>query len=96
MAKLIPAGWQLVFQMHYTPNGSPQKDCSSVGIKFVDDPSTIKYRVATANAANAAFVIPAGDPNFEVESDAHLRTRRDHALAVSAHAPARKGLSLRS
>ena len=36
MAKLIPAGWQLVFQMHYTPNGSPQKDRSSVGIKFAD------------------------------------------------------------
>jgi peroxiredoxin/mono/diheme cytochrome c family protein len=68
MAKLIPAGWQLVFQMHYTPNGSPQKDCSSVGIKFAD-PDTVKYRVATANAANGAFVIPAGDPDFKVESE---------------------------
>jgi peroxiredoxin/mono/diheme cytochrome c family protein len=68
MAKLIPAGWQLVFQMHYTPNGSPQKDRSKVGIKFVDA-DTVKYRVATANAANGAFVIPAGDPNYKVESE---------------------------
>ena len=68
MAKLIPAGWQLVFQMHYTPNGSPQKDRSSVGIKFTD-PASVKYRVATANAANGAFVIPAGDPAFKVESE---------------------------
>jgi peroxiredoxin len=67
MAKLIPAGWQLVFQMHYTPNGSPQKDCSSVGIKFAD-PSEVKYRVATANAANGLFEIPAGDPAYQVES----------------------------
>ena len=67
MAKMIPAGWQLVFQMHYTPNGSPQKDRSSVGIKFAD-PSTVKYRVATANAANAMFEIPAGDSNYEVQS----------------------------
>ncbi len=68
MAKLIPAGWKLVFQMHYTPNGSPQKDRSSVGIKFAD-PATVKYRVATANATNHSFEIPAGDPNYQVESN---------------------------
>ncbi len=68
MAKLIPAGWQLVFQMHYTPNGSPQKDRSSVGIKFAD-PAKVKYRVATANATNFMFVIPPGDPNYKVESE---------------------------
>jgi peroxiredoxin/mono/diheme cytochrome c family protein len=67
MAKLIPAGWQLVFQMHYTPNGSPQKDRSMVGIKFAD-PAEVKYRVATANATNAAFEIPAHDANYQVES----------------------------
>jgi peroxiredoxin/mono/diheme cytochrome c family protein len=68
MAKLIPAGWQLVFQMHYTPNGSPQRDRSAVGIKF-EDAAKVKYRVATANAANAAFEIPAGDPAYQVESN---------------------------
>jgi peroxiredoxin/mono/diheme cytochrome c family protein len=67
MAKLIPAGWQLVFQMHYTPNGSPQKDRSSVGIKFAD-PASVKYRVATANATNRTFEIPAGDADYQVES----------------------------
>ncbi len=67
MAKLIPAGWQLVFQMHYTPNGSPQKDRSMVGIKFAD-PAEVTHRVATANAANGLFEIPAGDPDYQVES----------------------------
>jgi peroxiredoxin/mono/diheme cytochrome c family protein len=67
MAKLIPAGWKLIFQMHYTPNGSPQKDRSAVGIKF-EDAANVKYRVATANAANGMFEIPAGDPAYEVES----------------------------
>ena len=67
MAKLIPAGWQLVFQMHYTPNGSPQKDRSMVGIKFAD-PAEVTHRVATANATNAMFEIPAGDGNHKVES----------------------------
>ena len=36
MAKRVPAGSKLVFQMHYTPNGSPQKDRSSVGLMFAD------------------------------------------------------------
>src|SRR5262249_28254267 len=31
-AKRIPAGAKLVFQMHYTPNGTAQKDRSSVGL----------------------------------------------------------------
>jgi peroxiredoxin/mono/diheme cytochrome c family protein len=67
MAKLIPAGWRLTFQMHYTPNGSPQTDRSSVGIKF-EDPANVKYRVATANAMNVGFEIPPGDPAYKVES----------------------------
>ncbi len=67
MAKLIPAGWELVFQMHYTPNGSPQKDRSAVGLKFCD-PDTVTHRVATSNAINGMFAIPAGDPNYKVES----------------------------
>jgi peroxiredoxin len=81
MAKLIPAGWQLVFQMHYTPNGSPQKDCSSVGIKFCDA-AQVKYRVATANAANGAFVIPPGDANYKVES---TRTYGGDVLLISVY-----------
>lgn len=79
MAKLLPAGWQLVFQMHYTPNGSPQKDRSSVGIKFAD-PAKVKYRVATANAANGTFEIPAGDPDYQVES---TRTYGSDVLMLS-------------
>jgi hypothetical protein len=33
-AKKIPRGASLVFQMHYTPNGTEQSDCSSVGLIF--------------------------------------------------------------
>ncbi len=48
MAKLIPAGSKLVFQMHYTPNGSPQKDRSAVGMKFCDPSrSSIAWRRPT-------------------------------------------------
>lgn len=68
MAKKIPAGSKLVFQMHYTPNGTPQKDRSSVGLCFVEDPSTIHHLVVTTNATNSSFVIPPRESAHEVKS----------------------------
>jgi peroxiredoxin len=67
MAKLVPAGWKFIFQMHYTPNGSPQKDRSAIGLLFAD-PTHVTHRLATANAANADFEIPAYAEDYKVES----------------------------
>ncbi|MBX9791682.1 MAG: redoxin domain-containing protein [Pirellulales bacterium] len=67
-AKRIPAGSKLVFQMHYTPIGTPEQDCSSVGLVFVKDPSTITHEVVTTSASNHTFAIPAGADNHEVLS----------------------------
>jgi peroxiredoxin len=67
MAKLIPAGSRLVFQMHYTPNGTPQEDRSCVGLKFVDA-KTVKQQVGTDKAANPRFRIPPGDGNHKVDA----------------------------
>ncbi len=67
MAKLVPAGWKFIFQMHYTPNGRPQKDRSSIGLIFAD-PSTIKERLITTNTSNFQFEIPAGADNYKVEA----------------------------
>src|SRR5262249_43318761 len=67
MAKKIPAGSQLVLQMHYTPNGKPQKDRSSVGLIFAKTPPA--RRVLTEPIAYPPAVhIPAGDGNFQVEA----------------------------
>lgn len=65
MAKRIPAGSKLVFQMHYTPNGTPQEDLSSVGFIFAD-PKTVKQQVVTQKAAQHRFVIPPNADNHEV------------------------------
>jgi len=59
-AKLIKAGSDVVFQMHYTANGKPGSDRSRVGFVFSRKPVT--QRVLTAAAANRKFVIPAGAP----------------------------------
>ena len=62
MAKFVPAGSKLVFQMHYTPNGSPQKDRSSVALMFADA-STIKKEVGTLGVENHFLLIPPRAPN---------------------------------
>ena len=67
-AKRIPAGSKLVFQMHYTPIGTPQQDRSSIGMVFVKDPSTITHEVVTTAASNHSFAIPPGADNHEVLS----------------------------
>jgi hypothetical protein len=68
LAKRIPAGSKLVFQLHYTPNGKAQEDRSSIGLIFAD-PATVKHEVVTQKAANPRFRIPPGDPNHKVEAD---------------------------
>jgi peroxiredoxin/mono/diheme cytochrome c family protein len=67
-ARFIPAKSKLVFQMHYTPNGTAQSDRSSVGIKFAD-PRTVKREIAVQHSGDHNFVIPPYAPNQEVTSD---------------------------
>jgi peroxiredoxin len=72
MAKKIPAGAKLVLQMHYTPNGKPQKDRSSVGLIFAKEKP--KVAVQTEPIADPfAIKIPPGDPNFKTEASWRFR-----------------------
>jgi peroxiredoxin len=66
-AKRIPAGSKLVFEMHYTPIGTPQQDRSSIGLIFVDE-KEVTHQMATANAPNNQFAIPPNDANYRVDS----------------------------
>ncbi len=65
-ARLVKAGSTLLFQVHYTPNGTPAKDKSYIGLKYASEPA--QYRAMTANALNFGFKIPAGAPAHEVKS----------------------------
>ena len=65
-AKLIKAGSELIFQMHYTPNGKEEKDRSYVGLKFAKGP--VNKVITTTAAFDIRFVIPAGAPNYEVKA----------------------------
>ncbi len=83
MARYVQAGSKLLFEAHYTPNGTPQKDRSYAGFVFVD-PKTVKKEVAVQNAGNFTFKIPAGDPNYEVESEFIFR-QNALLLTISPH-----------
>lgn len=65
MAKFVPAGSDLVFQMHYTTNGIADKDQTEIGLVFAKTPP--KQRVITLQLNNHALLIPPGADNFRVE-----------------------------
>jgi peroxiredoxin/mono/diheme cytochrome c family protein len=66
MAKRIPAGSKLVFNLHYTPNGSPQTDISSIGLVFADKDEVITHVAATTNTGTVDFEIPPNAPNYRI------------------------------
>ena len=65
MAKLVPAGSDLVFQMHYTTNGSADQDQTSIGLVFAKTPP--REHVITLQLNNHALIIPPGADDFRVE-----------------------------
>jgi hypothetical protein len=65
-AKLVPAGSDLVFQLHYTTNGKPASDQTRIGLTLAAKPP--KYRLFTSNATQQQFEIPPNDPNYESHS----------------------------
>ncbi len=66
LAKLIPRGSDLIFQMHYTSNGHADTDQTEIGIRFARRPP--EKRVLTLQLTNSHFVIPPGVPNHRVEA----------------------------
>jgi hypothetical protein len=65
MAKYIPAGSDLVFQMHYITHGRATADRTKIGLVFATHPPT--QRVLTLQLTNSDFVIPPGVDDYRVE-----------------------------
>jgi len=70
MAKYVPAGSDLVFQLHYTTNGKTGTDVSRMGLIFSKQP--VEKRVLTLQLTNDHFVIPPGAPDYRVEARGRL------------------------
>jgi peroxiredoxin len=81
-AKKIPAGADLIFQLHYTPNGKRRSDRSVVGLIFAKAP--VEHEAITRGIAQQRFTIPPGADNHPVRSsftfprDAHLLSFLPH------------------
>lgn len=73
MAKRIPKGSVLRFQMHYTPFGEATEDVTKIGLVFAKQPPV--NEVHTASLANLTFSIPPGADSHEVM--ARLRIPRE-------------------
>jgi len=73
----VAAGSKLVFEMHYTPNGSPQMDRSYAGFKFMDK-KDVKKELRGRMAIDTSFAIAPGDANKKVK--ARYRVVRDELL----------------
>jgi peroxiredoxin len=73
----IPAGSKLIFQVHYTPNGRPQKDRSQAALIFAD-PAKVKHKIRVTAGLNPKFWIPPGHPDYVVTAE--KRFKRDTML----------------
>jgi hypothetical protein len=67
MAKRIPKGSTLVFQVHYTTNGTPGTDRSRIGLIFAKEPPQREIR--TGMILNPLFAIPPGAANHRIEAE---------------------------
>ncbi|MDA1049224.1 MAG: redoxin domain-containing protein [Planctomycetota bacterium] len=66
-ARFIPAGSKFVFQMHYTPTGSPEEDITKVGLLF-SDADDVTEELVTLVAINHDFEIPPHARNFPIQA----------------------------
>ena len=63
-AKLIPAGSDIVLQVHYTPNGKTEVvDRTRIGLTLATAPPLKRFYSAVVNSAK--WEIPPGDPDYE-------------------------------
>ncbi len=75
-AKLIPAGSDIVLEVHYMPEGKATTDQANIGLVLAKAPPT--ERVMTLSTGNEKFRIPPGDPDYQV--DASFTMRREVIL----------------
>jgi len=71
-AIFLPAGSDIVLQVHYNAVGKATTDRTKVGIVFAR--ADVVERSFQLGLANGTFVIPPGDPNYKVDADVTVNT----------------------
>lgn len=83
-AKLVPADSVIVFEMHYTPNGSPQQDVTKIGLVLADVEKT-DHEVVTLAVGNHQLAIPPGDANYRVTASSLPLEQDVTLISLSPH-----------
>ncbi len=83
-ARFIPAGSKLVFQMHYTPTGSPQEDVTRVGLLFANA-DEVEEELLTLVAINQQFEIPAFAEHFPIQASLDKFPKGAKLQAIAPH-----------
>lgn len=83
-ARKVPAGSKLVFQMHYTPNGSVEEDVSKVGLLFGKE-EEITHEVFTLIGIDQEFEIPPHAGDFPVSAKVRRIPPHAELLAIAPH-----------
>jgi hypothetical protein len=65
MAKKLPAGWRMVFVIHYVTIGTPQSDQTKIGLRIAD-PKQVRKEVATNLFAADPFTIAPHQKDFVI------------------------------
>jgi mono/diheme cytochrome c family protein len=84
VARRIPAGTNIVLQMHYTTIGQPVDDQTEIGVVLAKEPSTSLRQAGGGQIPNTTFAIPPGNPSYEVvarqviANDTYLNTMYPH------------------
>ena len=90
-AKKVPAGSDLIFQIHYTPIGKIRTDRSRVGLIFAKGPGR-RTRPSPSASPSGDFLIPAAPGQRRRRLVVHPPAGRPPAQLHAPHAPARQGL----
>jgi mono/diheme cytochrome c family protein len=78
----VPAGSDLVIQIHYHPSGKPEQDRSTLGLHYSDAPT--KGRAGMVLVNRRIYIRP-GDKNFVVEASATVPQDVD-LVGITPHA----------
>lgn len=70
-AMRVPAGWKLLFSLHYAATGKPETDRTRLGLTFAD-PATVRQEVMTQAVEATDFAIPPHAADFRLERSNRL------------------------
>jgi peroxiredoxin len=80
----IPAGSKLVFQMHYTPTGTPQEDVTRIELQLAED-AEIANELFTVGAIRSDFEIPPNAADHSIVASRDRLPKHGTLLAVAPH-----------